>query len=61
MIENYIAAWLADQIDDSPEKFPTEYDFNSIVDQLDFYFDHEVITDHLEGLLSSLLNPKCLD
>jgi hypothetical protein len=56
MTEEYVASWLADQIDDSPEKFPPNYDFDSIVDQLNDWFDDQIVSDHLDELLAKLLN-----
>ncbi len=56
MTEQYIASWLADQLDDSPEKFPPDYNFDSIVDQLNVWFDDQIVTDHLDELLTKLLN-----
>lgn len=55
MTEQYIASWLADQLDDSPEKFPLDYNFDSIVDQLNVWFDDQIVTDHLDELLTKLL------
>lgn len=56
MTEQYIASWLADQLADSPDKFPPDYNFDSIVDQLNVWFDDQIVTDHLDELLTKLLN-----
>ena len=52
---HYIAAWLMDQVDDSCSKFPDDFDFDSAVEQLDEWFDDQLVTDHLEDLLTKLL------
>lgn len=51
----YISAWLEDQIDDSEYEFPKDFDFDSAVDQLADWFNHEIVTDHLDALLTQLL------
>ena len=58
MTEQYIASWLADQVSDSPGKFPPGYDFDSIVDELNFNFDDQVVTDQLNDLLTELLEAE---
>ena len=58
MTEQYIASWLADQVSDSPGKFPPGYDFDSIVDELNFSFDDQIVTDHLDDLLTKLLEAE---
>ena len=55
MNTNYIAAWLEDQINDSPEKFPSDFDFDSAYEQLLEWFDDQLVNDHLEDLLTKLL------
>ena len=58
MTEQYIASWLWDQVYDSPKKFPPGYDFDSMVDELNFSFDDQVVTDHLDDLLTELLEAE---
>jgi len=55
MTDGYITAWLVDQCDDYPEKFPPDFDFDSAVDQLNEWFDDQLVNDHLDDLLCKLL------
>ena len=55
MTTNYIDAWLADQLDDYPENFPSDFDFDSASEQLLEWFDDQLVNDHLENLLTKLL------
>jgi len=55
MTDSYITAWLIDQCDDYPDKFPSDFDFDSAVDQLNEWFDDQLIVDHLDDLLCKLL------
>lgn len=45
-----------DQMDDNPSKFPKDFDFDAAVDQIDTWFDDQIVYDHLEDLLTKLLN-----
>jgi len=55
MTQDYIACWLEDQIDESPEMFPPDCDFDLMVDGLYHSFDELVITYHLDDLLAKFL------
>ena len=58
---DYIAAWLSDQVDDDYFEFPKDFDFDSAVEQLNEWFDDQLVSNHLDDLLNKLLkeiNPK---
>ena len=55
MTTDYIKAWLADQLEDSPFEFPDDFDFDSAVAQLNDWFDDQIVSDHLDHLLTELL------
>ncbi len=52
---HYITAWLSDQVDDSYFEFPNDFDFDSAVEQLNEWFDDQLVNDHLDALLNKLL------
>ena len=56
MTETYITSFLMDQMDDYPSKFPKDFDFDAAVDQINTWFDDQIVYDHLEELLTKLLN-----
>ena len=56
MNEPYLISWLSDQLDDYPERFPKDFDFDLAVDDLNRRFDDQVIHDHLDELLTQLLS-----
>ena len=55
MTTDYITAWLNDQIDDKTREFPDDFDFDSAVAQLNNWFDDQIVSDHLDELLTALL------
>ena len=55
MNENYLISWLSDQLDDQPEKFPKDFNFDLAIEQLNLQFDDQVIHDHLDELLTLFL------
>ena len=50
---DYITAWLADQCKDCPDRFPSDFEFELAVDQLNEWFDDQLINDHLDDLIAS--------
>ena len=55
MDKAYISDWLADQIEDSCFDFPEDFDAKLAVEQLNCWFDDQIIHDHLDALLFKLL------
>ena len=53
--KTYISAWLADQVDDASYPFPEDFDFEAAVEQIDLWFDDQIVLDHLDELLTLLL------
>ena len=51
MDTNYITAWLSEQT----VEFPEDFDFDSAVEQLDEWFDDQLVNDHLDDLLNKFL------
>lgn len=56
MNEPYLISWLSDQLDDYPERFPKDFDFDQAVNELNAKFDDQVIQDHLDELLTHFLS-----
>ena len=54
---DYIAAWLSDQVDMACFDFPEDFDedFDLAVEQLNEWFDDQLVNDHLDDLLTKLL------
>ena len=60
-MEKYIASWLWDQVYEARIELPKDFDFDSAVEQLNEWFDDQLVNDHLDDLLNQLLkeiNPK---
>ncbi len=52
---DYITAWLSDQVNDACFEFPKDFDFDSAAEQLNEWFDDQLVNDHLDDLLNKLL------
>ena len=55
MNTDYITAWLNDQIDDKTHEFPDDLDVDYAVAQLNNWFNDQIVSDHLDELLTALL------
>ena len=54
-MEKYIASWLWDQVYEARIEFPKDFDFDSAVEQLNEWFDDQLVSNHLDDLLNKLL------